>query len=126
MKDARTRQCSGITRSGERCQGIATTGRDWCPAHDPDREEARRRAGRIANRGRRMSRASEAREIKATALSLAERVVAGGLEPGRATAACQLYNCALRAMQIEAAIVETEDLAKDVEEMRRKVETVVS
>ena len=125
MKDARSRQCSAITRSGERCRGIATTGKEWCPAHDPDREEARRRAGRIANRGRRMSRASEAREIKATALSLAERVVAGGLEPGRATAACQLYNCALRAMQIEAAIVETEDLAKEVAEMRRKVETAV-
>ena len=125
MKDARNRQCSAIKRDGSRCQGIATTGKEWCPAHDPDREEARRRAGRIANRGRRMSRASEAREIKATALSLAERVVAGGLEPGRATAACQLYNCALRAMQIEAAIVETEDLAKEVAEMHRKVEIAV-
>jgi hypothetical protein len=69
-----------------------------------------------------MSRATEAREIKATALSLAEQVVAGSVEPGRATAACQLYNTALRAMQIEAAIVETEDLAIDVAEMRRRVE----
>ena len=126
MKDTRTHQCSGIARSGERCQGIATTGRDWCPAHDPDREEARRRAGRIANRSRTMSRASEARSIKATVLHLADQVVAGDVEPGRATAACQLFNTALRAMQIEAAIVETEDLAKDVAEMRRKVEAVVS
>ena len=122
MKDTRTHQCSGITRSGERCQGIATTGRDWCPAHDPDREEARRRAGRIANRSRTMSRASEARSIKATVLHLADRVVAGDVEPGRATAACQLFNTALRAMQIEAAILETEDLAKEVAEMRRRVE----
>ena len=122
MKDTRTHQCSGITRSGERCQGIATTGRDWCPAHDPDREEARRRAGRIANRSRTMSRASEARSIKATVLHLADQVVAGDVEPGRATAACQLFNTALRAMQIEAAILETEDLAKEVAEMRRRVE----
>ncbi len=122
MKDTRTHQCSGITRSGERCQGIATTGRDWCPAHDPDREEARRRAGRIANRSRTMSRASEARSIKATVLHLADRVVVGDVEPGRATAACQLFNTALRAMQIEAAILETEDLAKEVAEMRRRVE----
>ena len=126
MKDALNRQCSAIKRDGSRCQGIATTGKEWCPAHDPDREEARRRAGRIANRGRRMSRATEAREIKATALSLAERVVSGGLEPGRATAACQLFNCALRAMQTEAAILETEDLAKEVEEMRRRVEEAAS
>ena len=126
MKDARDRQCSGITRSGERCRGIATTGKEWCPAHDPDRVEARRRAGRIANRGRKMSRATEAREIKAMALSLAELVVTGELEPGRATAACQLYNCALRAMQAEAAILETEDLVKEVDEMRRRVGAAAS
>jgi hypothetical protein len=126
VKSVGAHQCSTIKPDGERCRGIATTGKDQCPAHEPDREEARRRAGRIANRGRRMSRATEAREIKATALSLAERVVAGDLEPGRVTAACQLYNCALRAMQTEAAILETEDLAKEVAEMRRRVEEAAS
>src|ERR687883_177691 len=50
-------KCAGIKGNGERCRGIAATGSDYCPAHDPSRREARRRAASKAaksKRGRRV------------------------------------------------------------------------
>ncbi len=37
-------RCTAIKGDGECCRGIAATGSDYCPAHDPSRQEARHRA----------------------------------------------------------------------------------
>ena len=38
------RGCPAIKANGERCKGIVGAGSHYCPAHDPAREGARRRA----------------------------------------------------------------------------------
>src|SRR5919199_1399726 len=46
-------KCAGTKGNGERCRGIAATGSDYCPAHDPNRQEARHRAASKAARSKR-------------------------------------------------------------------------
>ena len=46
-------RCAGTKGDGERCRGIAATGSDYCPAHDPNRKEARHRAASKAARSKR-------------------------------------------------------------------------
>ena len=46
-------RCAGTKGNGERCRGIAATGSDYCPAHDPNRQEARHRAASKAAKSKR-------------------------------------------------------------------------
>jgi hypothetical protein len=46
-------RCAGTKGDGERCRGIAATGSDYCPTHDPNRKEARHRAASKAARSKR-------------------------------------------------------------------------
>src|SRR5215217_7441401 len=46
------RGCSAIKANGERCRGIAATGSDYCPAHDPARADARIKAASKAAKSR--------------------------------------------------------------------------
>ena len=46
-------RCAGTKGDGERCRGIAATGSDYCPAHDPNRQEARHRAASKAAKSKR-------------------------------------------------------------------------
>jgi hypothetical protein len=46
------RVCPAIKANGERCRGIVGAGRHYCPAHDPAREGARRRATFKATRSK--------------------------------------------------------------------------
>ena len=108
--------CSGIKPNGERCKGIPTTGSDYCPAHDPGRAEARKRA---ASKAARSTPNNELRGIKALCEDLTNRVLAGSLLPGSAAVANQLINTRLRAIEQERKNRETEDLEARIEALER-------
>jgi hypothetical protein len=116
-------KCAGIKRDGGRCRGIAIDGSDYCYAHDPDRAEERKRAaakgGRRGGRGR---PASELSEIKQGVRDLIAGVLSDDAEErvdrGRAAVALQGYNTLLRAVEIGQR-GDLEDLARDVEELKR-------
>jgi hypothetical protein len=116
-------KCAGIKRDGGRCRGIAIDGSDYCYAHDPDRAEERKRAaskgGRRGGRGR---PASELSEIKQGVRDLIAGVLSDDVEEsvdrGRAAVALQGYNTLLRAVEIGQR-GDLEDLARDVEELKR-------
>jgi hypothetical protein len=83
-------QCSGITKSGERCRAAALPGSDFCVTHDParvtDLAAWRRKGGRAKS-----NRARAKRAVGEGALSAAELngvlgvtlkgVLAGKIEP---------------------------------------------
>ena len=109
-------KCPAITRGGEPCRGLVRPGNDYCPAHDPNRQEARRRAASKAGKSK---PGRELADIKDLCQDLADRVLRGELETGRAAVANQLTNTRLRALEVERKIRETEELEERIERLER-------
>ncbi len=112
-------RCNAITGSGTRCKGIAIDSSGLCHAHHPDRAEQRKRhaskGGRTAGRGRPMV---ELATIKARLSDLADDVLAGRADRADAAVAGQLLNTVIRAVGMEMRVRETEELAREVQEVR--------
>ena len=113
------RGCSAIKANGERCRGIAATGSDYCPAHDPTRAEERHRAASKAARAR---HDPEVRQIKASLKDLAAGVLDGSVERGAAAVANQVLNTLLRAIEVERRIREHDELEGRLDELEELLE----
>jgi hypothetical protein len=111
--------CSGITGAGERCRAIAITGSDYCHAHHPDREEARRRsaskAGRRGGRGRKSPQAQEIGTVKENIRQLVDDVLTGRQHTSRGNTAAALWHVYLRCLEHELAVREQEELVGRLE-----------
>jgi hypothetical protein len=110
-------KCSAIKLNGERCRGIAATGSDYCPAHDPARAEQRKRNARKASRSR--GGGSELKDLKRGIRTVTAAVLSGRLDKGRAAVGLQGYNLLLRAYS-EGRNDLMEELAREVEELKRE------
>jgi hypothetical protein len=94
--------CTGITRRGDRCKGIAIDSSGYCYAHHPDHVEDRRRAARKGgHRGGRGRPQTELANIKERLSDLAEDVLEGRQDKGVAAVAGQLLNTYIRAVAVE-------------------------
>jgi hypothetical protein len=111
--------CAGIKRSGGRCTATVGPGEDYCYHHDPARAGERRRAASRAGKGK---LAREIVGIKALLSDLAERVLSGEVETGRAAVANQLTNTRLRTLEIERKIRESDEMEARIEELERAAE----
>jgi hypothetical protein len=110
--------CRAIKRDGGRCTARVARGVQWCFNHDPAHAEERRRN---ASRAGRSVSGRELRAIKARLDDLAKDVVTGEVQPGRAAVAGQLLNTLLRAIELERKVRETDELAADIQELRREL-----
>jgi hypothetical protein len=113
-------KCTGITRDGERCRGIAIDGSDYCYAHDPDRAEERKRAAsKGGKRGGRGHPSVELARLQACFEDLAEKVLSEDEEQrvDRAVAAVagQLLNGARACARDALAAREQEELVARLE-----------
>src|SRR5918994_645668 len=106
--------CSAIKGNGERCRGIAATGSDYCPAHDPTRSEQRKKAASKAARAR---HDPEIRELKDLLKDLYAAVLEGRVERAAAAVANQIANTRLRALEVERRIRDQEELEGQMDEM---------
>ncbi len=111
------RGCSAIKENGERCRGIAATGSDYCPAHDPARAEERHRAASKAARARHDPEIPEVRQIKASLKDLAAGVLDGTVERGAAAVVNQVLNTQLRAIEVERRVREQDELEGRLDEL---------
>ncbi len=103
-------RCARIKDNGERCKANATPGAEWCYSHDPERAEERRlNASKGGKRGGRGRSSGEIVGIKTLLSDLADKVLDGKLETGRAAVANQLINTRLRAVEVERKIREQEE-----------------
>ncbi len=113
-------RCAFIKADGERCQGVATGGAEWCYSHDPSRAQERRRnasrGGRAGGRGR---ADNELTTIKALCEDLTERVLAGELPTGPVAVANQLINTRLRAVEAGRRAKEQEEILPSLEALER-------
>jgi hypothetical protein len=112
-------KCAGTKRDGGRCAMVVDPGHSHCYQHDPDRAEERRRN---ASRGGRAKGNGELADLKKRLKELAAGVLDGSVDRGRAAVANQLYNTLIRATEQERKLKETEELAREVEELRLMVD----
>jgi len=117
------RGCSAIKANGERCKGIAATGSDYCPAHDPARADARTRAASKAAK----SRSATVTEIDITTIKealkyLYDAVLEGRVERSAAAIASQIANTQLRAVELERRIREQENLEDRLDDLEGLLE----
>jgi hypothetical protein len=120
-------KCTGITRDGDRCRGIAIYGSDYCYAHDPDRAEERRRAAaKGGKRGGRGRPQAELAEIKHRLLVLADGVLSDDeekrVDKSVAAVASQVLNVYLRAVSVELKAREQLELIERLETLEAALE----
>jgi hypothetical protein len=96
-----TSTCAATKRDGSPCTLPSSSHSDLCWAHDPKNAERRRRG---QSRGGKNKPSRELSAIKSLLEDLAEQVLAGDLETGRAAVANQLVNTRLRAIEVERKI----------------------
>ena len=106
--------CIGVKPDGALCRGVAARGSDWCPAHDPAREEARRRN---ASKAARAKPGKEIKDLKAQLEELASGVLDATTEPKVGVVVTQVVNACTRLLQTERKIRETEELEARLEEL---------
>lgn len=115
--------CTGITRSGERCRGVAIDSSGLCYAHHPDHAEDRRRAARKGgHRGGRGRPQAELADIKSRLSDLADQVLAGKVSRPAAAVAGQLLNTYLRAVSVELKAREQLELIERLEVLEEALE----
>jgi hypothetical protein len=116
-------RCTGITRDGERCRGIAIDGLGYCYAHDPDRaEERRRNAHKGGKRGGRGRPSAELARLQSHFEELAEKVLNGEVERGVGAVVGQLLNGARACVREGLAAREQEELVERLEALEEGLE----
>lgn len=110
--------CSAIKPSGERCRGIAKAGSDWCPAHDPARSDARRRA---ASKAARSKPSAEIKGLKDQLATLYEDTLAGRVDKGVAAVLAQIANARTRLLETERRLKEQEELEQRIEQLEEMI-----
>ena len=108
-------RCSAITASGARCSRRAAEGEQWCFGHDPKHAEARREVARRGGKARHNKAGRDLEAVKKRLWALADQIVAGQIDPRRATAAGQLLNTWLRASEAEHRLVDMLELSEKLD-----------
>src|SRR5919202_1390642 len=91
-------KCAGIKGNGELCRGIAATGSNYCPAHDPNRQEARRRAASKAAKSKRGKGVTD--ELYDQTRKLYEGLERGEIEPKVGAVLVQAVNAQTRIVEL--------------------------
>ncbi len=117
-------RCNAITGSGTRCKGIAIDSSGLCHAHHPDRAEQRKRhaskGGHRAGRGRPVAELAALRSENA---KIRARLLGDGLALNVAPVAVQSLNADARLIVAALRARETEEIAREVEELRAVLES---
>ena len=99
-------RCPAITSKGAPCQGYVHPGKEFCPAHDPARAEARKVA---ASKAGRVRTHTEFREVKAQLRELAEDVLAGRRNRADAAVVSQVLGVWAKVAEAEVRLRQLEE-----------------
>jgi hypothetical protein len=107
--------CEGTKRDGTPCRVAAREGSAWCWAHDPEQAEKRRE--NAVKGGRARGPGPELREVQNRIRQLAEGVINGTVDKGRASVAFQGLGVYVRSVEVARKLRETEELERRIEEL---------
>lgn len=99
-------KCPAITGKGEPCRGFVHPSKTYCPAHDPDRVNARKRSASKAGRSR---AGSELHMLKQKLITLGDDVLSGDVHRGDAAVAAQAWGVAIKAVEAEVKVRELQE-----------------
>jgi hypothetical protein len=115
--------CTAIKPNGERCKARATPPSEWCWNHDPTHVEEQRRNGRQggkrAGRGRPVA---DLARLQERLEGLAEDVLEGRAERGKAAVAGQLFQAARACVRDRLKAIEQEELVARLEHLEEVLE----
>jgi hypothetical protein len=114
-----TGRCLAITQEGQPCRGLVRVGNDYCPAHDPARQEARRRA---ASKAGKSGPGRELTEVKRNIRAVVDGVRDGSIESRVGAVVFQGYNTLLKTLDVERRWYETDQLEGRLEELEAALE----
>jgi hypothetical protein len=100
-------QCAGYKQDGSQCTATVNPPQTYCWWHDPKNAEQRQRA---ASKAARSKPNREIRDLKEQLENLAERVLNGKLETGRAAVANQIINTRARLIELERKAQKSDEL----------------
>ncbi len=112
-------RCSGITRSGVRCQRSAEGPNGLCWAHDPTNADQRRR---LASKAGKSKPDRELADIKQRLSDLADGVIEGRQDRQDAAVVGQLLNTVIRAVSVELKAREQLELIERLEALEEALE----
>jgi len=110
------KQCPAITSKGEPCQGYVHPSKEYCPAHDPARAEARKRASSIAGRSK---QGSEISEIKRKLKELYADTRSGKIPTNVGQVCGTIAGVQLKAVELELRERETVVKEREFVEIRK-------
>ncbi len=111
-------KCAAITLGGAPCKGLVRPGNDYCPAHDPARQEARRRSASKAGKSK---PGRELTEAKRDILDVIKGVREESIERPVGAVVFQGYNTFLKALDVERRWRETDELVVRLEELEEQI-----
>ncbi len=100
-------RCPAITSKGDPCQGYVHPGKTYCPAHDPARAEARKKA---AARAGRVRTHTEFKEVKQQLRALADDVLEGNVPRADAAVVAQVLGVWAKVAEAEVRLREFEEV----------------
>lgn len=112
-------RCGGFKPDGTPCQSIVKPPSTVCFAHDDARREERSRNARKAGRSRPNT---ELAEVKGLLRELTDAVLSGDVKVGTATAANQLLNTRLRAVELERRTNDLNTLLERLDLLERRAD----
>jgi hypothetical protein len=123
--EVKMKRCEAIKPSGDRCKARAMRDSQWCYNHDPEHAAARSvsagKAGSTPHKRKHISTGTrELPSIKRRLIEIAEGAINGEVDKSRAAVAGQVYNCVLRAIEIERKIKESEELEARIAELEAR------
>lgn len=110
-------QCRGIKQGGERCSASVEPPQEYCWWHDPANADKRRRA---ASRGGKAKANVEVRTVKEELKQTIADVRSGELDRNDAGIMIQGYRALQGYLELERRILETDELASEIEELKRE------
>jgi len=112
-------RCVGSKPDGSPCERIVPGSQSYCYSHDSDRSDERRRN---ASRAGRSKPGREIKDLKVQLESLANDVLNESVEPKVGAVVNQILNTRARLIEVDRKLRETEELGRELEELRELVE----
>jgi hypothetical protein len=107
-------RCSGSKPDGMPCERIVGASQEYCYRHDPARSSERHRA---ASRAAKSKPNREIQDIKMRLSELAQDVLEGSVDKGRAAVVSQVLNTYLRAGTVELRVAEQLEIVGRLESL---------
>jgi hypothetical protein len=108
---------SGIRADGVRCERLVGESQEYCYSHDESRASERSRNASKAAK----VKAGEVGVLKAELRELLSEIKEGVIEKGRGHVLITGYGVLLRYCAEERAVKETQELAAELEELKREI-----